>query len=357
LGTVTIDVTAVNDAPVLTNGFLSIDNQAVVAISGDSILSNATDVDGDSLTIVEISAPLFGTLTDSGDGSYIYTPQTGFVGLDRFSYTVADPSGAQATAVIYVNVQNNFPGNDPAPLLVSPTVDPQPPTDDPGPDSFDVTPAIGPDTTTPETQNSASATTVPAIAGGHGGTLAPAGIGDPGLSFSTPGLTTGTVWLDEMGDSSAKSKPQKFLYDGILDGFEFQGFGLKTVGINQEILWQALDDMQRQMSGLDESSNRSFLISSVTGGSGLLLTTGLISWVLRGGALASTLLSTVPLWRGVDPLPLLAGRKKKKKKEKAITDTQLIDRSQESDLSRTMIDAERMFADSAKPTDDSRGAE
>jgi hypothetical protein len=165
------------------------------------------------------------------------------------------------------------------------------------------------------------------------------------------------VWLDEMGDSSAKSKPQKFLYDGILDGFEFQGFGLKTVGINQEILWQALDDMKHQMSGLDESSNRSFLISSVTGGSGLLLTTGLISWVLRGGALASTLLTTVPLWRGVDPLPLLAGRKKKKKKEKAITDTQLIDRSQESDLSRTMIDAERMFADSAKPTDDSRGAE
>jgi hypothetical protein len=163
--------------------------------------------------------------------------------------------------------------------------------------------------------------------------------------------------LDEQGDSRAKIKPQKFLYDGVLDGFEFQGFAMNTVGINQDILWQVLDDMQRQMSGTDESSDRSFLISSIMGGSALLLTTGLISWVLRGGALASTLLSTLPLWRGIDPLPLLAGRKKKKKKKKdAITDTQIMDRSQELDHSGAARDAEQMFGDSATPTDDSRGA-
>jgi hypothetical protein len=95
------------------------------------------------------------------------------------------------------------------------------------------------------------------------------------------------------------------------------------------------------------------------GSSALLLTTGLISWVLRGGALASTLLSTMPLWRGMDPLPMLAGRKKKEKKKKkkdAITDTQIMDRSQDLDHSGAAGDVERMFGDSATPTDDSRGA-
>ena len=93
------------------------------------------------------------------------------------------------------------------------------------------------------------------------------------------------------------------------------------------------------------------------GGSGLLLTTGLISWVLRGGALASTLLSTLPLWRGMDPLPMLAGRKKKKKKKKgSISDTQIMDRSEELGHSGAASNAEQMFSDSAKPEDDSRGA-
>ena len=46
-----------------------------------------------------------------------------------------------------------------------------------------------------------------------------------------------------------------------------------------------------------------------------MLTVGYIAWILRGGALAATLLSTMPLWRQFDPLPLLAARKKRKKKK------------------------------------------
>ena len=128
------------------------------------------------------------------------------------------------------------------------------------------------------------------------------------------------------------------------------------MGINQDILWQALDDMQRQMSGLDDSANRSFMITSVVGGSSLLLTTGLIAWVLRGGALASALLSTLPLWRSMDPLPLLAARKKKKDKKIPITDTQIMDRAEEPGESRAARGAEQMFSRPDERKDDSRGA-
>jgi len=294
-------------------------------------------------------------LIDNGDGSYTYALPSGFEGLDSFSYTVEDPSGAQATAVIYVNVIGETPvvgfGTSP----VDSTVDPGPPTAGTESETFEITPGSEPDTATPDTDDTDSSETHPEISGGHGGLGIPAAVGGVGFSTSTFDFNAEVEMADGLGDGQPKNRIQKFQYDGVLDGFEFQGFGLKPVGINQEVLWLALDDMQRQMSGLDDSSNRSFLIASVTSGSGLLLTTGLISWVLRGGALASTLLSTVPLWTGVDPLPLLAGRKKKKK-EDAITDTQLIERAQEFRHSRTTKEVENMFANPANSSDDSRGA-
>jgi hypothetical protein len=39
---------------------------------------------------------------------------------------------------------------------------------------------------------------------------------------------------------------------------------------------------------------------------GLGLTVGYVLWLLRGGALLTSLLSTLPAWRLIDPLPVLA---------------------------------------------------
>ena len=72
-----------------------------------------------------------------------------------------------------------------------------------------------------------------------------------------------------------------------------------------------------------------------------MLTVGYISWILRGGALAATLLSTMPMWRQFDPLPLLAARKRRRDKkqseeEKARRAAELADESR--------LDAEKLFA-------------
>jgi hypothetical protein len=40
--------------------------------------------------------------------------------------------------------------------------------------------------------------------------------------------------------------------------------------------------------------------------SGVVLTAGIVAWAMRGGALLSSLMSTIPLWKGYDPLPILA---------------------------------------------------
>ena len=56
----------------------------------------------------------------------------------------------------------------------------------------------------------------------------------------------------------------------------------------------------------------------VTGAAGVTVTlsAGYVSWLLRAGYLSASLLSAGPLWSQFDPLPVLAGARKKRKEEK-----------------------------------------
>ena len=73
--------------------------------------------------------------------------------------------------------------------------------------------------------------------------------------------------------------------------------------IHVEGLLQELDEMRAEV--LEDVS-----LSRVAIGSTLTLTTGLsigyVLWLIRGGLLLSSLLSSLPAWRFVDPLPVLA---------------------------------------------------
>ena len=50
-------------------------------------------------------------------------------------------------------------------------------------------------------------------------------------------------------------------------------------------------------------------------------TVGIISYLLRAGSLVTSLMSTLPLWRGFDPIAVFSGDKKKQKKQDEISDT------------------------------------
>lgn len=89
-----VTVTAVNDDPV--PGTL-----AVHVVSGKSVTFNvvtvATDVDGDTLTVSSYSQPAHGTVVCAPTGECTYTPNAGYTGTDSFSYELSD--GAVASAV------------------------------------------------------------------------------------------------------------------------------------------------------------------------------------------------------------------------------------------------------------------
>ena len=74
------------------------------------VLANDSDPDGDTLTVVEVSAPTHGTAVVADTGAVEYTPEPDFHGTDRFTYVVGDGSGLTAQAAVDVTV---LPVNDP----------------------------------------------------------------------------------------------------------------------------------------------------------------------------------------------------------------------------------------------------
>ncbi len=72
-------------------------------VSGN-VLTNDRDPQGLPLTASLTSQPINGTVTFSPDGSYTYTPPTGFTGTTSFCYAVSNTAGLSSSACVTVNV-------------------------------------------------------------------------------------------------------------------------------------------------------------------------------------------------------------------------------------------------------------
>ena len=69
-----------------------------------NLLANDVEPDGDAMTVTGFTAAANGTLAVGADGTFSYTPNAGFFGVDTFSYTVSDPYGETDTATVSLTV-------------------------------------------------------------------------------------------------------------------------------------------------------------------------------------------------------------------------------------------------------------
>ena len=97
--TIPVTVTSVNDAPVASTQNITTNEDS--SVSGTII---ASDADGDVLTYTLISLPGNGTVALNANGTYTYTPKSGFSGSDHFTVRVADGKGGTVTVTINVTV-------------------------------------------------------------------------------------------------------------------------------------------------------------------------------------------------------------------------------------------------------------
>ncbi len=64
------------------------------------------------------------------------------------------------------------------------------------------------------------------------------------------------------------------------------------------------------------------------------LTAGFVSWILRGGSLLASLISTVPLLNRFDPLPIVKTRSDSKKSDEKNKDKKSSDDEETTDVDK-----------------------
>lgn len=122
VATVTLTVSP-NSAPVAVNdAYTTVQDTALVqAVPG--VLANDTDADsGDSHTATVAIGPLNGTLTLNANGSFTYTPNAGFKGVDIFSYATSDGTATSNVATVTITVTPATPPTNHNPVASSFTV-------------------------------------------------------------------------------------------------------------------------------------------------------------------------------------------------------------------------------------------
>jgi VCBS repeat-containing protein len=102
--TVTITVNASTAPTAKADSFSVTEDAPFTTNPGGGVLTNDTDPQNSTLTAAVATQPIHGTLSFSSDGSFTYTPETGFTGSDSFTYTATNPSSQTSTATVTLTV-------------------------------------------------------------------------------------------------------------------------------------------------------------------------------------------------------------------------------------------------------------
>ena len=100
---VSVTIGDLNDPPVSVDDIFSVDMDS--GTNALPVLANDVDPNpGDTLTITGVSATSNGGIATINGATISYTPPTGYLGPDGFTYTVVDGSGLPGIASVTVNV-------------------------------------------------------------------------------------------------------------------------------------------------------------------------------------------------------------------------------------------------------------
>ena len=108
-GTVVITVLPTNQAPIAIDD--NVTTPLGTPLSGDVIVANPnmpdSDPDGDNLTVTLLDSTDTGVLILASDGTFNYTPNGGFIGVDSFTYILCDdgiPGPLCDTATVFISI-------------------------------------------------------------------------------------------------------------------------------------------------------------------------------------------------------------------------------------------------------------
>ncbi|MBN1141595.1 MAG: tandem-95 repeat protein, partial [Deltaproteobacteria bacterium] len=318
------DLTAVND------GFSTAED---TPLSG-SVATNDATTSGGALTFALSTGATHGSLTFNADGSFTYTPEADFHGADSFTYTVTDAaSGETATGNVSVTV------NEANTAPVTNETDPNSPTDqeplpeqpntsgDPNSDSGGVT---YDDPFNDEWQPTIDNYQPSDVSGGDDDFSAP--IRDPDNDEKET-----IIYLTDENDKDFFVRRVNDRDNNIFDNNLFKAMASGKIqeiaigdfhGNNEwetlensdnekpKIIWSKenynkfrneIDEEFRAKKHSEEIRSRIVTITMAT------FSAGIVTYLLRTASMIASFISTIPLWRGFDPIIVFSGDRKKLK--------------------------------------------
>jgi N-acetylneuraminic acid mutarotase len=103
--TVTITVSEnPNSAPIAADDSYTVEQDQTLTVAAPGLLANDSDPDGDPLTAALLTDPAHGSVTVNADGSFSYTPDSGFIGVDTFTYRAFDGLDYSNPATVTITV-------------------------------------------------------------------------------------------------------------------------------------------------------------------------------------------------------------------------------------------------------------
>ncbi len=95
-----------NTAPIGVDDDYSTDEGVALSVDAPGVLANDTDGDDDALTATAATQPEHGEVAVAEDGSFTYTPKSGFSGTDTFTYRADDGTDTSDPATVTITVED-----------------------------------------------------------------------------------------------------------------------------------------------------------------------------------------------------------------------------------------------------------
>ncbi len=353
-------VAPVSDAPTSTPDSYVIFGEQLTVPPAGGVLANDSDPDGDAISALLVSGPANGSLVLLSNGGFTYTPDAEFTGIDTFVYEPFDgtSTGPQRTVVLNVTkaiappppssseaAAESSESSEAASASESETADQTAETTAEPPLSVTASAGSTPEVETAQAEASPEATSSDEDAEEEfAGAYSVSGtdgdfFGDGTQRLELRDATSVNVRTLAPTNSNASSTESS---ERFRNSLRFDGEDLSYL-----VSTEFIQDLEQVEDSFEFDGTVPEWATGTAVATTASISVGYIMWMLRGGYVLASVLSTMPVWQNIDPLPVLAALDAADADDDDSLET-MIDRasdeaddSENSDADKTASDAER----------------
>ncbi|MDZ4849778.1 MAG: cadherin domain-containing protein [Pirellulaceae bacterium] len=313
-----VQVTNANESPTVVNQKYFARQGHVVQSAGLGVLTGAFDEDGDPLTASLQRDVSNGVLVLSSNGTFNYTPNDGFAGLDSFTFAVSDGNGGVSVGLVEFVVNLNTTVLSQGANIPSASdrtkIDSSQSTSTSASSTSNNKTAEDPGTTpAPQTQptitvtqnNDSSPSTTSKDKPTSENLLAQKDSENNDKSFSDHFARVASTASER--ESHSMQRMIRGLHiqsnDSATAQQNIETLVVTDIMVAQDLVWADLDRLREQMQVATESQP---LVLGTAAGVASSLSVGYVMWLVRGGYVVAGLMAQLPAWRLIDPLPILS---------------------------------------------------